>query len=191
MDINLKEAADFMLAHDYILPVGKGKFKLSTKFHQEYAQLERGKADLLDYHGLPGQPTDVQFPARTRNLPQFTANHWEKQYREFVIEAQVPRRLEARRGETYPANTYSEAGMKAFKKAIEAGANYELMVKAVMLYYKSTVSFKMAVGRLMDEGHWKTYYAELGLAASQGAEAVNNLVTEQTKDPDVDHYQLG
>lgn len=188
MDINFKQATDFLLAHDYILAVGKGKFKLSTKFQLEYAQMGKGKADLLDYHGLPGPVTSMETPALTMADP---GSRWEIAYKQLITNAQVPRRIETRRGESYPANNFSQEGLKAYRKAIEQGYDFTLMAKAVMLYYKSNITCKMAIGRFMSEGHWKTYYDDLAQAASQGVDAVNNLVTEQTKDTDVDHYELG
>lgn len=193
MDINLKQAADFMLANDYILPLGKGKFKLSTKFHRDYAQLKdpRGGADLLDYHGISTASYAGVHVEKPLMYSQRPSTDWEQDYKDFIVYAKVPSRLEAKRGESYPANTYSEDGMKAFRKAIEQGYDWNLMVNAVILYYKSSIKFKMAIGRFMEEGHWKTNYDELSQAAKKGVEAINDLVTEQTKDTDVDHYGLG
>lgn len=183
-----------MLANDYILPVGKGKFKLSTKFHQHYSQLPKEVVHQFASVGMQVRRPDViqvsgHIELATR--PALANASWEEEYKSFIICNGVPKRLETQRGESYPANTYSEAGMRAYRKAIEQGYDMILLGGAIRLYYKSNIKFKMAIGRFMEEGHWKTYYDELKAAAEQGVDAVNNLVTEQTKDNDVDHYELG
>lgn len=181
MSISLKEATEFMLTEGYILALGKGKYKLSTKFHQDVrfalqmpgimVQLPRG------VYESPGPPVHFTFS-------------WEEDYKRFIIEAKVPRRLDARDG-SYTANAYSVDGMKAFRKAIESGVILEMLTKSTMLYYHSTIKYKQAIGRYMHEGTWKTGYDELLAKANEGEQQVIDHIKQETTDEQQSSYRLG
>lgn len=180
MSINLKEATDFMLANGYILLVGKGKYKLSTKFHTEYRFIASGIWEQIP-KGVYKHPGP---------LVHFTFS-WENDYKQFILDARVPKRLDNGRGESYQANAYSEAGMKAFRKAIESGVDMDVLKKAVQLYYGGTIRYKQAIGAFMEKGTWKTVYDELLAAANAGEQTLINHIKEETKDDQQSSYRLG
>lgn len=194
MAISFKEAADFLLSGDYILVVGPGKFKLSTKFHKEMASQSRVTAVGENFVSTPGEVMVLKSPEGTQQVIGnniFTGRFYELSYKKFISDAQVPKRLENNRGESYPANNYSEPGMKAYRKALESGADYEILVKSTMLYYKSGIRFKKAIGNYMHEGIWKTGYDDLQSAASTGEQAVTDHIKTELDDGQQSSYRIG
>lgn len=181
MSINLKEATEFMLEAGYIIPVGRGKYKLTTKFHTEYSKA-RQAAIVKDITPLGPR-------AYLPELANYVPPSWEDMYKQFIIDARVPKRLEARDG-SYQANAYSEEGMKAFRKAIESGTDLQLLIRATQLYYGGTIRYKQAIGRFMSEGTWKTHYDELQAAASAGTEQLIAHIKTETKD-EHSSYRIG
>lgn len=135
MSINLTDAMDFLLSNGYIYRYGE-RFKFHNKLYLEMA----------------GQ----QAKAGIHHNPQ--AVDWVRAYTKFITEARVPARGEDTRGGYYSLNKYSEPGMKAFRKAIEGGANYDALVLSTSLYYRSGVRLKVAVSRYMEEGLWRGDY---------------------------------
>lgn len=178
MSINLKEVAEFMLTNGYILALGRGKYKLSTKFHQEMRQAKAV---------LPAHISGICFL-----VPQpLEIFNWESHYKQFIIDARVPARLDNNKGESYQANGYSEKGLKAFRTACTGGIDQNLLRRSVQLYYASTLRFKVAIGRYMEEGIWKTHYDALANAAQQGETQLIDHIKQETQDGQQSSYRLG
>jgi len=97
-----------------------------------------------------------------------TTGDWTRGYQNFILECNVPDRCFGPSGDPYAGNKYSEEGMKAFKKAISDGYQYDILKLAVTLYYKNTVRMKKAIGNYMSSGEWRTDYDRLLLEASNG-----------------------
>lgn len=190
MSLNLKEVSEFMISNGYILPLGQGKFKLSTKFSREMRELLKQPVRLI-----PQRPTDTS-EAICRmigyvNNDSMVISSWEQQYKQFIIESKVPSKLETGKGELYTANGYSEKGMKAFRRALESGADPILLIRATTLYYASAIRYKQAIGRFMEEGTWKTFYEQLVNAIENGEEALIKHVKQELDDGTNDRYKLG
>lgn len=198
MSINLKEVAEFMLTNGYILALGRGKYKLSTKFHQEMAQLYKGLGTHSDYV-LGVDPAKqnapiVVFQKQGDDTVVVSGKFyfsWENRYKQFILEAKVPSRLDNNRGESYQCNAYSDKGMKAYRAACESGIEMDLLCKSVQLYYASTLRFKVAIGRYMEEGIWKTHYDALANAAQQGETQLIDHIKQETQDGQQSSYRLG
>lgn len=150
MSINLKDAVSFLLSEGYI-------YSAITKLHfSKKAYDELGPVKKI-------QQTDA------------FRQSWEQKYTRFIMDAGVPARAEDSRGDVYSLNKYSDKGMKAFRIAIGNGVDYGRLVLSTQLYYKSSVKLKVAIGRYMEEGLWRTDYD----AFTQSAE--NNSIAEHVK----------
>lgn len=196
MSISLVVATEFMITNGYILPLGGGKYKLSTKFLQEfgkaYKPAPRQYALGIDPVSKKTDPVLFQTqPDGTVVVPGKFYFSWENRYKQFIMEAKVPARLDNNRGENYQVNGYSEKGMKAYRKACESGIEHELLVKSTMLYYHSRIRFKVAIGRYMEEGIWKTGYDALADAAGQGEQQVIDHIKAETQDDQQSSYRVG
>lgn len=170
--MNLKEVAEFLVANGYAYCL-KGNYKFTAKFHRE----------LKDSSVLPAPVV------ASKQLPAVVSTEWEQKYKQFIIDAKVPPYCYSKRGERYSINKYSEDGMKAFRKAIESGCIYEMLVMTVALYYKSGDTLKQAIGRYMAEGTWKSDYDALVHKAS--ADQLKEHINEVTDDGQHSFTKLG
>jgi hypothetical protein len=158
------------------IPPGQ-QYLFTKKFYAEIAQEPTGTAMVLvEAHGLP--------------VKTF-ADDWALNFMTFISEAQVPARLEDNRGNPYYCNKYSEAAMKVFKKAMQAGVRYEVLVKSVMLYYKSNVRYKKAIGNYFVQGDWRSDYEALVQAAGNGETSLHNHIKQEVSDGGRSQYKLG
>lgn len=177
---NLQEAINYMIANGYMSCV-KGEYKLTTSFRTAMKALQAGGKVTKGIQGkvipeIVAAITPVQVPALSPKLMvALSPEDWVDKYKQFILDAKIPARCEDRWGNLYDINKYSEPGMKAFRKAMESGVKYELLVMAVALYYKSGVKLKVAIGRYMEEGRWRTDYDAL-LSSAQ-----DNKVAEHIK----------
>jgi hypothetical protein len=124
--------------------------------------------------GLPGSP-----------------QQWELKFINLISEAQVPARLEDGNGGEYYANKFSEPALKVFQKALRSGIIYEVLVKSVMLYYKSSVKYKKTIGNYFIQGDWRTDYLALLSAAEEGKESIDSYVKNEIKDEQPSQYKIG
>jgi hypothetical protein len=111
-------------------------------------------------------------------LNTYLYQDWVEFYSKFIADAKVPDYAEVKYGNRYATNKYSEAGMKAFQRAIKSGCNYKALVVAVGMYYKSNTQYKKAVGSYMESGEWRTDYAKLLDEVSKGN--IENYLTNDT-----------
>lgn len=161
MSINLKEAVDFLLSSGYVYWHGK-KLKLHTKF---YVDLEAG---------VGGEPP----------------KNWIDRYTSFIIDAGIPARAEAKNGDYYALNKYSQPGMLAFRKAIEGErVNEQWLLESTRLYYKSGIRLKVGVGRYFHEGLWRSDYQ--AYAASLETGTTQDHVNKETSNGTHSAWQLG
>lgn len=145
----LLQTVQYLLDNGY-LAVIKGKYIVTAKFNKEVTGLDRGL--VLG----PGKVPMVKEP----DIPKQIS--WQDMYTRFITEAKVPARIMSPRGEPYQTNAFSEGGLKAFRKALEKeGIEYQLLVESTQLYYTGTIGLKVAIGRYMEEGMWRTQYQEL------------------------------
>jgi len=116
---------------------------------------------------------------------------WPMFFIKFITDAKVPQKLEAGNGEVYYANKYSEPAMKVFKKALESGCNYEVLLRSVQLYYGSGVRYKKAIGNYFVQGDWKSGYEDMMNAASAGKAELTQHIKEQADDGKRSHLRIG
>ena len=117
----------------------------------------------------------------TAIVPFVTPSNWPDSFMKFIAEAQVPRMMEGKNREMYQGNKYSEPGMKAYRKALEKeGIQYDILVKSTMLYYKSSIRLKKAVGNYFAQGDWRTDYDALLQAAEGGEQTLIKHIKDET-----------
>ena len=172
--MDLQEVTNYLVANGYAFCV-KGNYKFTAKFHRE----------------LKNAQISASVPAMQQTQPLVVAvsTDWETRYKQFIVDARVPARCEGRYGEVYATNKYSEDGMKAFRKAIESGCVYEMLVMSTALYYKSGVRLKQSIGRYMSDGTWKSDYDSLISSAEQNK--VKEHIKETTDDGQHNFTRVG
>lgn len=116
---------------------------------------------------------------------------WPVMFMELIRDAAVPARLEDNHGGEYDANKYSEEGMKAFKAAILTGADYRMLVRSVMLYYKSSLRYKKKIGNYFTQGDWRTDYLALSQAVEGGKEQLADHIKQETDSNEHNPYRIG
>lgn len=164
MSTNLKEAVDFLLQEGYIYKAIKF-LKFTPKAYQELGDLSRVKAQA------------------------HTQQTWDERYVQFIREAEVPVRAEGSRGDLYELNKYSKDGCKAFEVAIGRGADYARLVASTKLYYQSKIKLKVAIGRYMKEGLWRSDYDAYQLSEEQGT--TTDHINQQQSDGTHSAYTVG
>lgn len=193
MRMELTEVMEWLMTKGFVV-IHKDKPKFTALFHKAYNGIEKG----LTAQGTviePGLPTlavatVAPQPPVPAKFSVYKYEDWVALYMQFIVDAKVPRRLLSGRGEPYSTNKYSEDGMKAFQKALKAGAKYDILVKSVILYYKSGGSFKKAIGNYMAQGDWRTDYMQLLESAQQGAEELNKHIKQELK-TEHNAYRIG
>jgi hypothetical protein len=133
---------------------------------------------------LENHPPPVPALLKQEMILPSTPQQWEMRFLNLIADAKVPAKLEDNRGGVYYANKFSIEGLKVFKAALLRGVDYSVLVKSVMLYYKSSVKYKKAIGNYFIQGDWRTDYEALLASASEGAEALTKHITNEIKPTD-------
>jgi len=121
-----------------------------------------------------------------------TATDWQQLFIQFIQEAKVPAKLEDHRGNLYSANKYNQDACKAFIKAIDKeGYIYDLLVKSTMLYYKSGIRLKKAIGTYFTSGEFRSDYLNLKTAAEGGETELQQHLKEEINNGEHNRYTLG
>lgn len=201
-----QEVFEYLIKNKYIL-ASQGKYTLSKAFQDMTIKMKREKENGVVRTMVPSQerhrPTTLpsMMEGNLHQLPEVVLKYgvnltgknvsWVDAFIQFITEAKVPARLEGSRGDVYAANKYSEDGMKAFRKTIESGVDYGVLVRSTMLYYKSSTRFKKTIGNYMAHGDWRTDYEALRSAAIDGTTAIEQHIKQETKDNGHNPYRLG
>ena len=122
-------------------------------------------------------------------LAKFKEVDWQNLFVKLIMDAKVPKHCEDTRGGIYNTNKYSVPGMKAFKKALEGGVDYDVLVKSTMLYYKSNVKLKKAIGNYFAQGDFLSDYASLQAAHQSGT--LTEHIKSETNDKQQSAWKLG
>jgi hypothetical protein len=170
----LKQLLDQLLMGGYVI-MDNGKYVFTPKFYADIVSTAVAT--------IPNMlPSTIPVPT---SKPEF-----EMLFIKLIADAQVPKHLPDNKGGVYAANKFSETGLKAFMAAIKNGVNYELLVKSVMLYYKSSTNYKKAVGNYFAQGDWRTDYEALA-ASTTSPEALNQHIKSQINNESKSHFKLG
>lgn len=200
MLITLQQVHQFLIENKYLLASKEKGYTISKKYNDDVKVMKRGEPNMSVVPKDVVKATEDFFMPKvvlSTSLPKnevatlSKSIDWPVLFIQFITDAKVPRQLEDNRGGMYPANKYSEDGMKAFRKAMEAGVVYDVLVKSTMLYYKSGTRYKKAVGNYFAEGHWRTDYQNLLDAASQGTTKLDNHIKQETKTNEHTPYRMG
>jgi hypothetical protein len=178
MEIN--QVIQYLKDNGHLLPYDRG-FILSEEFIQFAIQ-----------HEKQGKIFDIQKIDKQIALLPRTATDWQQLFIAFIQEAKVPAKLEDHRGNLYPANKYNQDACKAFIKAIDKeGYDYNLLVKSTMLYYKSGIRLKKAIGTYFSSGEFRSDYLNLKTAAESGETELKQHLKDETNNGEHNRYSLG
>ena len=184
--MDIKEVVQFLKENGYIIPNGP-TWNMSSKMLSAC----KGNSVRMDIAALP-QMSIEQMNHALAITPISKATNWDDLFVKLITDAQVPARAESNRGEVYSINKFSVDGCKAFRKAIEKdGYDYNLLVKSVMLYYKSGTKFKKAVGNYFSQGDFRTDYKVLREMVLEGEDALHNHLKKEVNDGTIEQYSLG
>lgn len=126
---------------------------------------------------------------RITEIKNMTEPQWEELFIKFISDAKVPAKLEGKNGDVYPGNKFSIPALKIFKKALQAGAIYDVLVVSTALYYKSSIRLKKAVGNYFIQGDWRSDYDALVQASSSGQ--LTEHIKSETNDGTQSAWKLG
>lgn len=176
--MDLKEVILWLVAEKFIeFQKGKPRFTdpgrkaikdATTGFIPEKAVTEAGLVPV-------NLSTEVMVPDG-----KYSDGQWERRYKDFLLKCNIPAKCYGRDGQTYELNKYSVEGMKAFRKAIQAGYQLDALTIAVALYYKNTVQLKKAVTNYMVSEEWKTDYENVVLKGQEGK--IDEHIKQEMKD---------
>lgn len=189
--MELKNVLQYLVDNAYVLASKEKGYVLSKKFQEDVKRMKRDRVQsqpvVFDLPIVPSIPTTSQL-VLTKMKAMAT---WETRFSKFILDAQVPRQLDDNRGNSYAANKYSEDGMKAFRKAMEENVDYGTLVRSTMLYYKSNIRYKKAIGNYFAQGDWRTDYQNLKEAAILGTKELEQHLLTETKSNEHNPYRLG
>lgn len=162
-----KEAVDHLVLQGYVALNKSNKLIFTKKYYEDHQQLPEGAVTAI---------------AVKENKVSLLSGHvdWDTYYMQFIIESEVPRTGRNAGGGVYDMNKFSKEGCDAFRKAIMNGIKYEGLVACTKLYYKSKVEMKMAIGKYIAGGAWRTDYLALGTALQDGK--IQQHIKETTTD---------
>lgn len=126
---------------------------------------------------------------RPLTVTESGAFDWRMCYLRFIQEAQVPVSGEGRDGR-YDLNKYSEPAMKIFKKALESGVKYEVLVKSTMLYYKTRKQYALKIGNYIEQGAWRSDYEAL-LSSAEDGTIIEHIKKEIDETTEFSRFKLG
>lgn len=190
--MELTEVMQYLLTEGFVT-VHQGKPKFTAHFQKAYNGVEKGltKQGTVIEPGLPILVAPKALTISTDALSLYKYEDWVTLYLNFIMEAQVPRRLINGKGEPYDTNKFSEDGLKSFQKAMKTGIDHKMLVRSTTLYYKGGNRFKKAIGNYMAHGDWRTDYMELLSTAQQGVESVAQHIKDTVSDGTKERYSWG
>lgn len=188
--MNLQEIIKYLKDNKYIL-ISQGKYIMSPEFQQACKNQKKGEILIVNMDAIPKQVFDIQKIDTQIQVIKDKRNYSEW-FIQFIQDAKVPARLEDHRGNLYSANKYNEDARKVFQKAIEKeGFDYNLLVKSTMLYYKSGIRLKKAIGTYFTSGEFRTDYLALQISAEGGADKLIQHLKQETDNGQHNRYSLG
>lgn len=134
--IDLKQAIDYLLEHDYLTVVGD-KLTITNKLHKEFKPIPRDRVEVI----FPDQPALISRQAI-----------WEK----FIKDAQIPHQAEGSEGKKYTLRQYSPGIVDDLIKIIKQ-VDYRILTESVKRYY-NTATFKLTFKNYLQRNVWKEEY---------------------------------
>lgn len=150
----------------------KGRFVTTRKFNLEVLGEDGGLVELPG--GMLKSKTGSQEPV-------LTTSDWQDLYMRFIIESEVPKMIHMSDGTVYEANKFSDAGLKAFRAALDKEKkSYDILVLATQMYYRDQSKARQIIGNYMSKGAWRTDYEAVALLHAAGI-AKNDIVNDTAK----------
>lgn len=105
------------------------------------------------------------------------------------MEAKVPKYLPDGQNGQFEANKYNEKAMVEFQRIImKEHIDYNILVKATILYYKSAASFKKKIANYILEGDWRSDYQNMLLAAGAGEDQLRKHIKDELNNGEHNRY---
>lgn len=189
--MNLQEIIAYLKENKFLLKSGD-TFVMSKEFLQA-CKRQKGEIIVMDMSVVDKEKLDLSKMTLELGFPKVAKTiSWDDVFIQFIKAAQVPNRLENNRNEVYAANKFNSDACKVFRKAIEKeGYDYDLLIKSTMLYYKSSLRFKKAIGTYFTSGDFRTDYLNLKNAAETSSEELQSHIKQEIKDNGHNAYTLG
>ena len=187
--MTLQEAVQWLMDNNYLIAI-KGKYRVTAKFNKEVTGQEVG---VMKYGTtiMVQETAPSLSPALTGSGSlHLSTTDWSQAYLNFIKEAEVPAKGMGNGGIPYDLNKYSEPAMKAFRKIIESGVMYPVLVKSTMLYYRTHRSFAYKLTRYIEEGFWRSDYEALLTSAEDGT-IVNHIQKEIDDNTEFNKFKIG
>ncbi len=115
---------------------------------------------------------------------------WSMRFMEFIAACQIPAKISDAKGGLYAGNKYNNEAAREWKSMIESGGISEpVLIMSTMLYYKSNLKYKKAIGNYILQGDWRTDYMELLNAKQRGM--IDQHIKSRTDGGEHSGWKLG
>lgn len=167
------------LAGGHYIVYFDGKLVVTNKFLREFAKPLELKKDepKVEVLNIPkNNPARPVMP----NLPTKLVEPAPSPFMQFIRDCRVPEKIPTKDG-AYWANRFSKPAEKEFIKILKQGYNYEVLVAATTLYYKSG-GMPQAISNYILNGTWMGCYEDLKHSVVSGT--VKEYVEKNTNKGD-------
>lgn len=145
-----EEAIELLISTGDIISM-KGKYTLTGQFHRDFVPVP--KTGLVVSNQLATNSSQAIVTQQDKIL---SVKELLKKFRE---DAEIPFRISNDGGKPFTANAIGIDGIKAFEKILKEGIDYQVLVYATKLYYKSD-SFRKGLTNYLVQGDWEVAYLE-------------------------------
>lgn len=172
--LEFTEVQEWLMTNLYIVR-RNGKFALTDRFHQASKEHKPSGTEIaVMNHGEVGQ----------------VVVDWGTRFMEFIAQCQVPAKIPDARGGLYAGNKFNNDAAAEWRKMLELeGINEQVLVLSTMLYYKSNLKYKKAIGNYILQGDWRTDYTEMLKAGNEGH--INEHIKTRTDGGEHSGWKLG
>lgn len=154
----------------YLLHFNK-KVVVTNKFHREFS--------LSEMQAATEESLPAVIPTALPAIPAVAYN-----FKKFILDCEIPEKLQLSNGSFYWANRYSAKADKEFQKVMKRpGIKYDVLVVATKLYYKSGGA-RVAIGNYMIDGVWESFYDTMEAKAASGAGSVEKHIRKNMSEGD-------
>jgi hypothetical protein len=150
--MHVLEALKFLLDHNYLMDL-KGELVVTNKLKREYNK----NKDLLDKMPVGAFKNNISSDVSVSK----------DVYKQFIIDACVPKKIEMSNGSWFYSNRYSEPANKVFTKIVQGkilirGQKVDVakLVEATKRYYKAKNSARTHIGNYFTTGVWESCYED-------------------------------
>lgn len=174
--LSKKDLFDALVEHKYVI-FKDGNLIVTEDFYRDFSNPT--KMEVKEAVKKASQPLDIS-PPMVPEVPIVINRVEEGILTKLIIRAEVPAAAKTKTG-TYAVNKYNDKANKILEKAVKSGVDFETLVNATKIYYKSGVMPK-TIANFFIEGVWKEEYNTFVDKLKEGTQSLQQYVREKVKE---------